>query len=174
VFGGGQPPPYWAFPWAGGQAVARYILDHPATVAGRRVLDVGAGSGLVAIAAARCGAAVVVATEIDPLAAAAARLNAGACGVEVAVRCEDVVGGAGGDAEVVFVGDVFYERDLAERMIAFVERATARGAAVYIGDVGRRHLPVDRLRPVVTYDVSVTAGLEDAEVKPATVWRPAA
>jgi predicted nicotinamide N-methyase len=222
---GDLPPPFWAYPWAGGIALARYLLDHPDEVAGRVVLDVAAGSGLVAIAAALAGAARVVASDIDPLAVAAIGLNAAANGVCVTVARGDllagdaggavlaggavVAGGAvlaggsvlagatvlacggvrGGDgrpaaeaglaggnsqqAGVVLVGDAFYERRMAHRMLAFLDRARAGGARVLVGDPGRTYLPPDRLRAVASYAVPVWAGLEDEDVKQTTVWEPA-
>ena len=166
----GLPPPFWAFAWAGGQALARYVLDHPKTVAGRRVLDVATGSGLVAIAAARAGAARVEAADIDAFATAAVKLNAAANGVTVAPRLADLVGtDEGWDA--VLAGDIFYERDTAARMATWLGALQARGAAVLIGDPGRSYLPKERLRELACYRVPVTRTLEDAEVKETRVWR---
>ena len=169
-FGPGRPPPFWAFAWPGGQALARYVLDHPGLVAGRRVLDLGSGSGLVAIAAAMAGAATVVASEIDALAAAAVRLNARANGVPVPVIAGDVLDGDGDGAEVVLAGDVWYSGPLAERVLGFLERARARGASVLAGDIGRAFLPRDRFRVLDARDVPVLADLEDASVKTTMVW----
>jgi len=171
-FGPGRPPPFWAFAWPGGQALARYVLDHPGLVAGRRVLDLGSGSGLVAIAAAMAGAAAVAASEIDALAAAAIRLNARANAVPVPVIVGDVLDGDGDGAEVVLAGDVWYSGPLAERVLGFLERATARGASVLAGDIGRAFLPRDRFRVLDTRDVPVLADLEDASVKRTMVWAP--
>jgi predicted nicotinamide N-methyase len=170
--GGELPPPFWAFAWAGGQAVARYVLDHPDVVRGRRVLDVAAGSGLVAIAAAKAGAAQVHAVEIDALAIAAIELNAAANHVAVTAALEDVLAGDGAPAEVVFAGDVFYSREMAAHMLGFMHRAAARGAVVLTGDPGRAYLPEDDLDAVARYDVPVTPALENATVKRTTVWRP--
>lgn len=170
--GTGRPPPFWAFAWPGGQALARYVLDHPGLVAGRRVLDLGSGSGLVAIAAVMAGAAAVMASEIDALAAAAIRLNARANGVPVPVIVGDVLDGDGDGAEVVLAGDVWYSGPLAERVLGFLERARARGASVLTGDIGRAFLPRDRFRVLDTRDIPVLADLEDASVKPAMVWAP--
>ena len=171
--GGEQlPPPFWAFAWAGGQAIARYLLDHPALVAGRRVLDVAAGSGLIAIAAALAGAATVTAVEIDPLAVAAIGLNARANRVDVTARLEDVLSGDGGDAQVVFAGDVFYSREMTERILGFILRVRARGASVLVGDPGRVYLPREHLSRVAVYDVPVQQALEDTPVKRTTLWRP--
>lgn len=168
--GTGQPPPFWAFAWPGGQALARYVLDHPGLVAGRRVLDLGSGSGLVAIAAAMAGASAVVASEIDPLAVAAIGLNARANEVPVPVIVGDVLDGDGDGAEVLLAGDVWYSRPLAERVLGFLERAGARGASVLTGDVGRAFLPRDRFRVLDARDVPVLADLEDASVKRTMVW----
>jgi predicted nicotinamide N-methyase len=170
--GAGQPPPFWAFAWPGGQALARYLLDRPGLVAGRSVLDLGSGSGLVAIAAAMAGAATVTASEIDPLAAAAIRLNARANEVPVPVIVGDVLDGDGDGAQVVLAGDVWYSRALAGRVLGFLERATARGASVLAGDVGRAFLPRDRFRVLDARDVPVLADLEDASVKRTMVWAP--
>ena len=174
--GAGQPPPFWAFAWPGGQALARYVLDHPGVVAGRTVLDLGSGSGLVAIAAVLAGAASVLASEIDPLAAAAIRLNAAANGVPVPgqiLLVGDVLRGDGEGADVVLAGDIWYSRPLAERVLGLLERARARGAAVLTGDIGRAFLPRDRFLELDARDVPVLANLEDASVKRAMVWTPA-
>ena len=170
--GGGvvTAPPFWAFPWAGGQALARHLLDHPELVRGRTVLDLAAGSGLVAIAAAKCGAAGVTANEIDPYAGAAIALNAEANHVSVAVRLRDLLDGPA-DADVVLAGDVFYSREMAGRVLAFLERARACGTRVLVGDPGRAYLPRRQLSEVATYDVPVVRALEDAQVKRASVWR---
>lgn len=166
----GLPPPFWAFAWAGGQALARYLLDHPDTVAGRRVLDFASGSGLVAIAAARAGAAAVEACDIEPFALAAMSLNAAANGVAIGPRCADLVGtDEGWDA--VLAGDIFYERDTAERVTGWLCALAGRGAAVLIGDPGRSYLPKARLDKLAEYEVPVTRALEDAEVKRSGVWR---
>lgn len=167
------PPPFWADAWVGGQAVARYVLDHPDVVAARRVLDVAAGSGVVAIAAALAGAATVTANDIDPLALAAIAVNARANGVVVDGRGGDLLDGDGEDAELVLAGDVFYSEPMAERMLLFVERAAARGARVLIGDPGRAHLPGDRLEVAATYSVSMIGAPQDAEFRQAYVLCPA-
>lgn len=175
VAGARLAPPFWAFAWAGGQALARYVLDHPDLVAGRRVLDLAAGGGVVAIAAAKAGAAAVTAVEIDPTALAALAINAAANEVRVDARLGDVLDGPPPDADVVTAGDVFYSREMAERMLAFLARAADRGALVMVGDPGRAYLPRERLTPLATYAVPTTYALENAEVKQATVWRlPAA
>jgi len=166
----GLPPPFWAFAWAGGQALARYILDHRAIVAGRRVLDFASGSGLVAIAAAKAGAARVEACDIDPFAIAAIPLNALANGVAVEARLIDLVGADAG-WEVVLAGDICYQQDIAERVTDWLSRLDRRGAVVLIGDPGRSYLPTDRLEALAAYVVPVTRALEDAEIKRTSVWR---
>ena len=176
------PPPFWGFPWAGGQALARYLLDEPGAVRGRTVLDIASGSGLVAIAAALAGAAAVTASDVDPLAAAAIELNSAANGVRLAAVVGDVLapasgpagdqpGGAAWGAEVVLAGDAFYERSLAGRLLPLLDHARAHGALVLVGDPGRAYLPRERFRPVARYRVPVSRALEDADVKDATVWR---
>jgi len=170
---GGLDPPFWAFAWAGGQALARYLLDHPRAVRGRHVIDVASGSGLVAIAAALAGAATVAAYDIDPLAAAAIEVNAAANGVTVRAVCADVLDDEDLPARgpgLVLVGDAFYQRDLAGRVMRFAGRGQARGACVLLGDFGRAYLPRDRLTPLASYDVPVPRALEDSAVKRTTVW----
>ena len=166
----GLPPPFWAFAWAGGQALARHILDTPETVRGLRVLEIGAGSGLCSIAAARMGAASVVANDVDEFALAAMALNAAANGVRIELVAGDLLGGTA-DADVVLAGDLFYERPLAERALAFLRRSTAAGAAILIGDPSRTYLPRDALVPLATFSVPTPLALEDADVKRTTVWR---
>lgn len=164
------PPPYWAFAWPGGQALARHVLDHREVVAGRRVLDFAAGSGLAAIAAARAGAAAVAAAEIDPIAPAAIALNAAANGVVLATIAEDMVGRDRG-WEVVLAGDVCYERPMAERVTAWLRALARRGALVLLGDPGRAYLPRDGLEAVARYVVPTTLDLEDRTERDTTVWR---
>jgi predicted nicotinamide N-methyase len=166
----GLPPPFWAFAWAGGQALARYVLDHPEVVSGRRVLDFASGSGLVAIAAAKAAAAQVAAADIDAFAAAAIGLNAEANGVSVTPRHEDLIGRDEG-WETVLAGDICYERELAGQVIDWLSALSKRGATVLIGDPGRSYLPKDKLIEVATYQVPVTRALEDAEIKKSSVWR---
>ena len=165
------PPPYWAFAWAGGQALARYILDHPQLIAGRRVLDLGAGSGLAGIAAAKAGARSVLAAEIDALALLAIGLNAAANGVALTRSARDPLADVAPEAEVVLVGDLFYERPLAERVLNYLKAAHARGALVLVGDPRRSYFPRDQFAPVAEYAVPVTRELEDAEIKRTAVWR---
>lgn len=166
------PQPFWADAWVGGCAVARYVLDHPEVVAGRRVLDIASGSGVVAIAAAIAGAASVTANDIDPYAVAAIALNARANAVPVEVLEGDLLAtGATCDAEVVLAGDVFYNRDMAERMLGFLRRAAASGADVLVGDPGRAHLPGHCLATVAGYQVAATGAFEDAQLTQVRVLR---
>lgn len=166
----GLPPPFWAFAWAGGQALARYVLDHPQAVRNKRVLDFASGSGLVAIAAMKAGAAETIACDIDPFSLAAIRLNARANGVEVAIEGTSVLGRDEG-WDIVLAGDICYERDLAAAVIEWLLALSRRGATVLIGDPGRSYLPKERLEPVAQYEVPVTRALEDAEIKRTSVWR---
>jgi predicted nicotinamide N-methyase len=170
-------PPFWAFPWAGGQGLARYLLDHPEAVAGRRVLDVASGSGLVAIAAAKAGAGAVTAGDVDENALAAIALNAAANGVpQVTPRFADLEGAfgdaaEGADAEVVLAADVFYQRELAVTALRFLRAARAAGAAVLAADPSRAFVPRAGLTALAAYEVPVLAVLEDAPVKTVTVYR---
>ena len=166
----GLPPPFWAFAWAGGQALARYVTDHPTLVAGRTVLDVASGSGLVALAAARAAANRVEACDIDPFACRAIALNALANGVAVTPRLDVAIGSDEG-WEVVLAGDISYERDMAGALTAWLQALSRRGALVLIGDPGRSYLARDRLEEVAAYEVPVNRSLEDADVKRAGVWR---
>jgi predicted nicotinamide N-methyase len=148
--------PYWAYYWAGGLALARYILDHPEIVAGRRVLDLGAGSGLVAIAAAMAGASAVIAAEVDPYAVAALGLNVAHNGVTVLTVHGDLTAGPPPPVDIVLVGDLFYERALAERVTVFLDRCLAAGVHVLVGDPWRAWLPRSRLRLLAEYEVAET------------------
>jgi predicted nicotinamide N-methyase len=167
----GLPPPFWAFAWAGGQALARHVLDHPETVAGKRIVDLAAGSGLVAIAAMRAGAASTVAAEIDAFAVDAIRLNAAANGVTVEAIERDLLDEGVPSADVILVGDLFYEKPLAERALVWLRRCQAHGLDILIGDPGRSYLPREALAIVARYEVPVTRELEDAEIKRTAVWR---
>lgn len=166
----GLPPPFWAFAWAGGQALARYILDHPDVVADKWVVDFASGSGIVAIAAARAGARRVDASEIDPFALAAIDLNAALNGVTLAPVSGDIVGQDRG-WDVALAGDVSYEQEMAGRVTDWLERLSRRGAAVFVGDPGRTYLARDRLSPIAEYRVQVSRALEDCEIKKTHVWR---
>ena len=146
--------PYWAHYWAGGLALARYVLDNPAVVAGKRVLDLGAGSGLVGIAAAKAGAREVVAAEVDAYAVAALKLNMKLNGAAISVLHGDLTGGAPPEVDVVLVGDLFYAADLSERVARFLDRCSNRGVRALIGDPWRAHLPTSRLKELARYVVT--------------------
>jgi predicted nicotinamide N-methyase len=168
--GPGQPPPFWAFAWAGGQALARHILDETELVAGRAVLDLATGSGLVALAAARAGARPVTANDIDPLSLAATRANAAANALELRTVEGDLLDTD--DAyEVILAGDVFYSRAMAARVLPFLRRAAGRGTLVLVGDPGRAYLPIDSMIKRASYDVEVSEALESVPVRHTTVWQ---
>ncbi len=168
----GLPPPFWAFAWAGGQALARYILDHPEIVRGKRVLDLACGSGLVAIAAMKAGAAQAIANDIDRFAIPAVALNAAANGVRVEMETADRLdpGVALEPFGIVLAGDIFYERDTAARALSFLQRMKANGAHVLVGDPGRSYLPKEGMAVLAEYEVPVIRDLEDAEIKRTRVW----
>lgn len=181
----GLDPPFWAFAWAGGQALARYLLDHPEVARGRQVIDIASGSGLVAIAAMLAGAAAVTAYDIDPLAVAAIGVNAAANGVRVSAICADILDQEGmppPGTRLVLAADAFYQRDLAARVMRFLERASRPQAAtgpgpgessiVLAADFGRAYLPRARLAALASYDVPGVAALEDSDVKHTTIWAP--
>ena len=163
----GVPPPYWAFAWAGGQALARYVLDNPSLVAGKRVLDFGAGSGLVALAAAKAGAGFVLAADIDTFAIAAIHANATANNLSVAATSDDVIGSAAA-YDVILVGDMCYERPLAERLMAWLKFSSAD---ILLGDPGRSYFPQSGLVKLATYSVQTTRELEDREIRETGVYR---
>jgi predicted nicotinamide N-methyase len=165
------PLPYWAFAWAGGLAIARYLRDHPDAVAGRRVFDVASGSGLCAIAAMRAGAASATGADIDPLSAAATELNARANGSRLSVVSRDVLDDEPPDADVVLAGDAWYESGLADRVLPWLRRASDRGIDVLVGDPGRRYLPTDELVELASYEVRTTTELEDLDRKSGRVYR---
>lgn len=165
------PLPYWAFAWAGGLAIARYLRDQPGAVAGRRVFDVASGSGLCAIAAMRAGAASATGADIDPLSAAAMELNARANGSRLTVVSRDVLDDEPPDADVVMAGDSWYESRLAERVLPWLRRASDRGIDVLVGDPGRRYLPTDELVELASYEVRTTTELEDLDRKSGRVYR---
>ena len=166
----GVPPPFWAFAWAGGQALARYVLDHPETVAGKSVLDFASGSGLSAIAAMKSGADSVLASEIDAFAIAAITLNARVNDLCVTSSNSDLVGRDDG-WQVVIAGDVCYEREMSGRVFDWLKSLAARGALVLMGDPGRNYLPGSHLRELAVYDVQTTRELEDHDVRRTTVWQ---
>jgi predicted nicotinamide N-methyase len=166
----GLPPPFWAFAWAGGQALARFLLDHPAEVAGRFVLDFGAGSGIVAIAAAKAGAAGVLASDIDDFAAAAIGANAALNGVQIDITTADVIGNADPRWEVVTAGDVCYEQPMAGRVTAWLRSLAVSGRVVMLGDPGRAYLPADALRERSRYLVPTSRELEDRDSREGIVW----
>ncbi len=166
----GLPPPFWAFAWAGGQALARYLLDHPGVVAGKRVLDAASGSGLVGIAAMKAGAASACAADIDDFAIHAARLNAALNHVTLDIREADPIGQPT-EAELILVGDLFYDRDLAPRVFDWLVELAAQSKTVLVGDPGRTYLPRDQLEQIIAYDIPVSLMLEDCELKRAAVWR---
>ena len=172
----GLPPPFWAFPWAGGQAIARWMLDRGDQVAGRTVLDLGAGGGLVAIAAAKAGAARSIAVDIDPFAETAQSLNATANGVAVERVQADIIGTPAGTGplagvQVLTAGDVCYESALSGRIIAWLRGLAAEGVTVLLGDPGRQFAPTDGLMPLAQYDVPTPLALEDRPVRTTGVWR---
>lgn len=155
--------PFWCVPWAGGQALARWVLERPEVVRGKRVVDFGAGSGLVGIAAAHAGARAVHAVDIDPLAVAACRLNAAANGVAIRASCIDMLDGAV-DAEVLLAGDVWYEREPAARFASWLTSLAARGTRVITGDPGRHYVPAN-VRELATYEVPTAWELESADAR---------
>lgn len=176
----GLPPPYWAFAWAGGQALARYLIDNPDIVAGRTVLDIGAGSGLVALAAGHAKARRIIANDIDPFALQACRLNAEANALELEVSAADLLAGTAAavapsklaaSAQVITLADVFYEEHLAHAATAFAAHHHDRGAAVLIGDPCRSYFPIGRFLKIADFQVPVTRELEDSEIKSTAVWR---
>jgi predicted nicotinamide N-methyase len=169
--GAEQPPPFWAFAWAGGQALARHVLDDPELVAGRDVLDLATGSGLVAVAAARAGARSVTANDIDPLSLAATEANASANGVKVALIEGDLLESGYADAGVILAGDVFYSREMAARVLPFLRSAAGRGALVLVGDPGRAYLPTEGMVRRATYEVPVVEALESVPVRRTSVWQ---
>ena len=166
----GAPIPFWAFAWAGGLAIARYLEEHPYEVSGKQVVDLATGSGLCAIVAMRLGAAKSTGIDIDPVAEAAVALNARANGVNVSFIGRDMLDDDPPTADVLLAGDTWYEGPLAARVLPWLRRAEAGGTRVLIGDPGRRFLPADGLIHLATYDVHTTTQLEDREVLPARVF----
>jgi predicted nicotinamide N-methyase len=166
----GLPPPFWAFAWAGGQALARYLIDHPGEVAGQRVVDFATGSGIVAIAAARAGAADVLAADIDGFCRAAVELNAAANGARVRFTEANLLEAPPPAVEVICAADVCYEKPFAEQAMAWLQRARSAGTRVLIGDPGRSYFPKSGLTKLAEYQVPTTRELEDMEVKRTAVW----
>lgn len=166
----GVPPPYWAFAWAGGQAVARYVLDRPEVVAGRRVLDFAGGSGLCAIAAVRAGAAQATVADIDRFAQAAVAVNAAANDVQIGFLGEDLLDDDPPDVDLILAGDVCYEHAMTGRVVPWLRAAAANGVTVLLGDPGRRYLPADGLEQLMTYDVPTTPELEESDLTTAGVY----
>lgn len=164
----GVPPPYWAFAWAGGQALARYILDNPDIVKGKRVLDIGSGSGLVGLAAMKSGAKSVLAADIDQFAIASIALNAKANNLDITTTQENLIG-SDGAWDVILVGDLFYERPLAEGLLAWLRPKT--DIIVLMGDPGRNYFPKNGVEKRATYNVAVTRDLEDREIRETSVYR---
>lgn len=165
------PPPFWAFAWAGGQALARYLLDHPELVAGKTVFDIGTGSGITAIASGLAGAVRVAGSDLDPLSVVAARVNAVLNGIELEVTTDNVLLGAPEPYDVYIIADMFYERELAERALQFAKAAKAKGSTVFVGDPKRSYFPVNEFHCCATYEVAVTRELEDALIKKTSVWQ---
>jgi predicted nicotinamide N-methyase len=167
---GGAPIPFWAFAWAGGLALARFVQEHPDEVQGRRILDLATGSGLVAIAAVLAGASAVIAADVDPFAEAAVGLNARANGVRIAFVGRDLLDEEPPDVDVLLAADTWYEGPLAERVLPWLRAAQARGTRVLVGDPGRRYLPASGLVPLASYEVQTTTRLEDRAIVRAHVF----
>jgi predicted nicotinamide N-methyase len=165
------PPPYWAFAWPGGQAIARHVLDHPRLVDGRRAFDLAAGCGIAAIAAAMAGASAVSASEIDRFALASIGLNAALNGVAVAAIDRDVLDDEAGDWDTILAGDLCYERPMADRVILWLRAQARAGVTVLLGDPGRAYKPSDGLAEVARYVVPTSRDLEDRETRETIVWR---
>lgn len=170
--GAGLEPPYWAFAWPGGQALARFLIDNPDVVRGQRVFVFAAGSGIDAIAAAMAGAGDVVACDIDPLARAAIALNAARNGVTLRVSGDDPLGDRGTRADVVIAGDVYYQAEMGDRTTAWIRRCMLSGADVILADPGRGYMPSDGLDMLASYAVPTSLAVEDREVRHTTIWRP--
>jgi predicted nicotinamide N-methyase len=167
---GNIAPPFWAFPWAGGQALARYVLDHPEIVRGKRVLDLASGSGLAAIAAAKAGAARVIANDIDPMCEAAIAVNAELNDVAIGFLAGDLLDAPPPATDVILAADVFYEQTPARRFLAFLRSAREQGIVVFAGDPDRTYFPRDAFRQVADYAIETSAEIENAPIKTARVW----
>lgn len=165
------PPPFWAFAWAGGQALARYILDNPLLVKGKCVADIGTGSGLAALAAKYAGADKVMASDLDPLSVIAAELNGELNKLPISVTAENILEAPPSGFEVYIIADMFYERGLAETALNFAQSAKAQGATILVGDPQRNYFPTDVFTRLATYEVAVTRELEDALIKKTSVWQ---
>jgi predicted nicotinamide N-methyase len=166
----GVAPPFWAFAWAGGQALARYLLDHPQEVTGKRVLDFAAGSGLVGIAAMKAGAASVLCADIDPFCEAAVQVNASANDARLDFTDHNLLDAEPPQVDVICAGDICYEKPMTEAVLAWLGRARARGTRVLIGDPGRTYFPRSGLEHLAEYRVPTTRELEDQEIKRSSVW----
>ncbi len=166
----GLPPPFWAFAWAGGQALARWLLDHPDQIAGKRVIDLATGSGLVAVAAMKAGAASVLAADIDPFCAAAVAANARSNDVEIAFTDANLLDAPPPSVDLICAGDVFYEKPMAEAVLVWLKQAQVNGTRVIVGDPGRTYFPKSGLTLLAEYTVPTTRELEDQEVKRSRVW----
>lgn len=167
----GLDPPFWAFAWAGGQAVARYLLERPHLVRGKRVLDIATGSGLVAVAAAAAGARNVTANDIDPLAEAAIALNAEANGVEVAWLGGNLLDAPPPAVDVILAGDIFYQKQMANRFLDWLARAATTGTLVLAGDPDRAYAPKDGAVSLAEYEVETTLDIESVTSRRARVWQ---
>ncbi len=165
------PMPYWAFAWGGGLAIGRYLRDHPDVAAGRRVFDLASGSGICSLAAMRAGASEATGADIDPFAIAAIRLNARANGFRIDTVADDVLDDPPPDADIVLAGDCCYDAELARRVMPWLQRASAAGIDVLVGDPGRIHLPKDALLELAAYDVRTTTDLDDLAFTQARVYR---
>ena len=164
-------PPFWAFAWAGGQAVARLVLDRPEIVRGKRVLDLAAGSGMIAIAAARAGARHVLANDIDPACEAAVELNAAANGACVDWLSGDLLCAPPPKVDVILAGDIFYQKQMAERFLGWLRQAVQRGIEVYVGDPGRTYAPAGAAPPVAEFEIATSLDLEGVTMRRAQVWK---
>jgi predicted nicotinamide N-methyase len=166
----GLQPPFWAFAWAGGQGLARHVLDHPECVRGKSVIDFATGSGLVAIAAKISGAKSVLAADIDPFCADAVALNSAINKADLLFSSDDLIG-ASSDAQVLLAGDVFYDREMASKVTPWFERLSQQGVTILVGDPGRAYLPREKLKQLSEHQVKVTRALEDADVRKTIVWQ---
>lgn len=166
------PPPFWAFAWAGGQALAKYVLENPEIVTGKRVLDLACGSGLVGIAAAMAGAAQVTCNDIDPYSETAVSLNAQLNHCQVTFLGGDLLSAGLPDVDVILAGDIAYEKPMLDAMLTVLRTSASKGTQVYIGDPHRTYFPKTGLIRCADYEITTSADIEDKPVKPATVWRP--